>query len=102
MRAQYIKANHQRSAQVASEAVASLRTIIGLTAEEHRIKAYSESLEAPLRQSNRTTPITGLIFALSVSMQYPINALVFWYGSQVLSRGEASPFAFLACFFVSR
>lgn len=93
--------NHDRAAQIACEAVASVRTVASLTGENDICHAYSDSLREPLRRAKSNDLLANLTFAISASMQYPIIALVFWYGSRLLSALKVGPLAFFVCLFVS-
>ncbi|THH28698.1 hypothetical protein EUX98_g5479 [Antrodiella citrinella] len=88
------KKSHESSAQLACEAAASIRTVASLTREEDCCNIYSESLEEPLRISNRSAIWSNLVYALSQSMSFYVIALVFWYGSLLVSRQEVSTFHF--------
>ncbi|KAI0073491.1 P-loop containing nucleoside triphosphate hydrolase protein [Panus rudis PR-1116 ss-1] len=88
------KKAHEDSAQLACEAAASIRTVASLTREEDCLRLYSESLEEPLRRSNRSALYSNAIYALSQSMAFYVIALVFWYGSRLVSFFEISTFHF--------
>ncbi|KAI0789769.1 P-loop containing nucleoside triphosphate hydrolase protein [Abortiporus biennis] len=88
------KRAHEQSAQLACEAAASIRTVASLTREQDCCDQYSQSLEEPLRNSNRTAIWSNGLFALSQSMAFYIIALVFWYGSRLVSTQELSTFHF--------
>ncbi|EIW81035.1 ste6-like protein [Coniophora puteana RWD-64-598 SS2] len=88
------KAAHESSAQMACEAAGSIRTVASLTREDDCVRLYSESLDGPLRQSNRTALWSNLMFSLSQSMGMFVIALVFWYGSTLVSRLEMPTNAF--------
>ena len=53
---------HEASAQLAFEAAASIRTIASLTHEDDCCRLCSESLEEPLRRSNRYAIYSNSIF----------------------------------------
>ena len=91
------KAAHESSAQLACEAAASIRTIASLTREEDCLRLYSKSLEEPLKQSGWSATWSHLLYAFSQSVALYAIALVFWYGSQLVSRLELS----ITNFFVS-
>lgn len=93
------KLSHEHSAQLACEAAGSIRTVASLTRENDCLDIYSKSLEEPLRRSNRVSLYANLIYALSQSMMFFVVALVFWYGSQRVSRQEFSTLAFFVCLF---
>jgi ATP-binding cassette, subfamily B (MDR/TAP), member 1 len=88
------KKAHEGSAQLACEAAGAIRTVASLTREEDCVKVYSQSLEEPLRRSNRTAVWTTLLFSISQSLMFFVIALVFWYGADLVSRGKASTFEF--------
>ena len=95
------KKAHESSAQLACEAAGAIRTVASLTREDDCCRLYSESLDEPLRRSNRTAIYSNGIFALSQSLTFFIIALVFWYGSQGVSKQEYGTTAFFVCLFVS-
>ncbi|KAF9242533.1 P-loop containing nucleoside triphosphate hydrolase protein [Melanogaster broomeanus] len=88
------KSAHESSAQLACEAVASIRTVASLTREEACLNLYSTSLEEPLRISNRTALWANMIYALSQSLTFFVIALVFWYGSTLVAGLEITITAF--------
>ncbi|KAF7298981.1 hypothetical protein MIND_00846300 [Mycena indigotica] len=88
------KKAHEASAQLACEAAAAIRTVASLTREDDCCDLYSQSLEEPLRESNRTAIWSNLLYSLSQSMIFFVIALVFWYGAVLVSRREASTFQF--------
>ena len=94
------KGAHESSAQLACEAAASIRTVASLTREEDCLRLYSESLEEPLRNSNQTTKWSSLLYAFSQSVSFYVIALVFWYGSRLVSDMELSPMAFFVSLMV--
>ncbi|KIK97939.1 hypothetical protein PAXRUDRAFT_807077 [Paxillus rubicundulus Ve08.2h10] len=92
------KAAHDGSAQVACEAAASIRTVASLTREEDFLKLYSTSLEETLRKSTKASLWSSLLYAFSQSMTFYAIALVFWYGSTLVSRLEISTTSFFVAF----
>ncbi|KAF7288516.1 hypothetical protein HMN09_01380600 [Mycena chlorophos] len=88
------KKAHEASAQVACEAAAAIRTVASLTREDDCCEIYSQSLEQPLRESNRTAIWSNLLYSLSQSMIFFVIALVFWFGAQLVSEQKASTFQF--------
>ncbi|KAL4267597.1 GTPase-activating protein [Pleurotus pulmonarius] len=91
------KLAHESSAQLACEAAGSIRTVASLTREDQCIDQYSLSLEEPLRRSNKTALWSNGLYALSQSMVFFVIALVFWYGSRLVSSQEYSTFQFFVC-----
>ncbi|TCD61612.1 GTPase-activating protein [Steccherinum ochraceum] len=88
------KKSHESSAQLACEAAASIRTVASLTREDDCCNIYSQSLEEPLRNSNRSAVWSNGVYALSQSMSFYVIALVFWYGSRLVSEQKVSTFHF--------
>src|SRR5271154_2775133 len=82
------KRSHAASAQLACEAAAAIRTVASLTREEDCSAMYSESLEEPLRRSNRTSVWSNLIYSFTQSVTFFVIALVFWYGSIQVSKEQ--------------
>ncbi|KAF9242530.1 P-loop containing nucleoside triphosphate hydrolase protein [Melanogaster broomeanus] len=91
---QHNKSAHESSAQVACEAVASIRTVASLTWEEGCLNRYSTSLEKPLRRSNTTAWWSHMFYAFSQSVSFYVIALVFWYGSTLVASLEITVTAF--------
>ncbi|KAF5385690.1 hypothetical protein D9757_005473 [Collybiopsis confluens] len=88
------KKEHASSAQLACEAAGSIRTVAALTREADCLQLYSQSLEEPLRKSNRTAIYSNGLYALSQSTVFFVISLVFWYGSILVSGLEFSTFQF--------
>ncbi|TFK26115.1 P-loop containing nucleoside triphosphate hydrolase protein [Coprinopsis marcescibilis] len=88
------KKAHEESAQLACEAAGSIRTVAALTREKDCLRLYSESLDVPLQRSNRTAIWGNLLFALSQAIVFFVIALVFWYGSVLVSNFEADTLQF--------
>ncbi|KAG6837188.1 hypothetical protein H0H93_013415 [Arthromyces matolae] len=88
------KKSHESSAQLACEAAGAIRTVASLTREDDCCDLYSKSLEEPLRQSDRTAIFSNGLYSLSQSMIFFVIALVFYYGSLLVSRREYSTFQF--------
>ena len=96
------KKAHAESAKLASEAAGSIRTVAALTREDDCLRIYSENLEEPLRKSNRSAIWSNLLYAFTQAQVFWVIALVFWWGATLVSRQEASTFAFfiglMVCF----
>ncbi|KAG2001834.1 ATP-binding cassette transporter [Coprinopsis cinerea AmutBmut pab1-1] len=88
------KKAHEESAQLACEAAGSIRTVAALTREDDCLRLYSESLEKPLRKSNRTSIWSQGLYSISQCTVFFVIALVFWFGSRQVASGQASTFQF--------
>jgi ATP-binding cassette subfamily B (MDR/TAP) protein 1 len=88
------KKAHANSAHLACEAAGSIRTVAALTREDDCCEQYSKSLEEPLRDTNKAAIRSNLLYSLSQASSFFVIALVFWYGSVLISRQEFPPFHF--------
>jgi ATP-binding cassette, subfamily B (MDR/TAP), member 1 len=88
LKEQHNKKAHEGCAQIACEAAGAIRTVASLTREDDCLALYSKSLEGPLRESNRTSFWSNLLFSLSQSFAFFVIALTFWYGSRLVSYQE--------------
>ncbi|KAI0284634.1 P-loop containing nucleoside triphosphate hydrolase protein [Russula aff. rugulosa BPL654] len=82
------KKSHADSAQIACEAAGAIRTVASLTREDDCLELYGESLDVPLRNSNRNSIWSSLLYSISQSFAFFAIALVFWYGSRLVSYRE--------------
>lgn len=94
------KAAHADSAQLACEAAGAIRTVSSLTREADCLRLYSSSLDGPLRMSNKTSLWSNMIYGFSQASGSWAIALVFWYGSTLVSRLEISTAAFFTALMV--
>ncbi|TPX66385.1 hypothetical protein SpCBS45565_g04512 [Spizellomyces sp. 'palustris'] len=76
------------SAALATEAVGNIRTVAALSCEQHVKDRYHKSLEAPYQDSIRSISTGNLWLALAYSITYLLYALAYWWGSQLLSKGD--------------
>ncbi|EJU03193.1 multidrug resistance protein 1 [Dacryopinax primogenitus] len=91
------KASHEESAQLACEVAGAIRTVASLTREKAACREYSQSLEIPLRNSNRNSIYSTGFYAVSQAMSFFAIALVFWYGSRLVADLEYSTEQFFIC-----
>ncbi|KAI5988980.1 P-loop containing nucleoside triphosphate hydrolase protein [Pisolithus albus] len=84
------KAAHEDSARLACEAAGAIRTVASLTREDDCLRSYSNSLDKPLRNSNRSAIWSNLVYAFSHSCSFWVIALIFWYGSRLVASLELS------------
>uniref|UniRef100_A0A8H8CEK7 P-loop containing nucleoside triphosphate hydrolase protein n=1 Tax=Psilocybe cubensis TaxID=181762 RepID=A0A8H8CEK7_PSICU len=88
------KRAHEDSAQLACEAAGAIRTVASLTREDDCLRIYSESLEEPMRKSNRSAIWSSALYGFTQALSFFVIALVFWYGSRLVSTLEVSLFHF--------
>jgi len=89
------KKEHASSTQLACEAAGTIRTVASLGHEEDFCRRYSEPPEVPLLRSKKSGVLSNPTYALSQSMGLFVIALVFLYGSMLVSRLELKTFNFL-------
>lgn len=78
---QKVKKWYSASAQLASEATGSVRTVASLTREEDIDRIYSESLQTPFNISTRSAYTSQLLYAASQGIAFLVMALVFYVGA---------------------
>ncbi|KAH7355346.1 ATP-binding cassette, subfamily B, member 1 [Rhexocercosporidium sp. MPI-PUGE-AT-0058] len=76
------------SASLASEAVLAIKTVSSLTLESTVLDRYNEMLSNIVKVSIKSLMWTIAWYAISQSLEFLVMALGFWYGSQLLLRGE--------------
>ncbi|KIM25827.1 hypothetical protein M408DRAFT_204802 [Serendipita vermifera MAFF 305830] len=91
------KSAHADSAQLACEAAGAIKTVASLTREDDCLRLYSQSLEGPLKVSNRSAFTSTFWYALSQSLVFLVIALVFWYGSRLVADLEYNTGQFFVC-----
>ncbi|KAL5330302.1 hypothetical protein ACEPPN_003828 [Leptodophora sp. 'Broadleaf-Isolate-01'] len=76
------------SASLASEAVLAIKTVSSLTLESTILNRYNEMLSSIVQVSIKSLMWTIGWYAISQSLEFLVMALGFWYGGQLLLRGE--------------
>ncbi|KAJ3055001.1 GTPase-activating protein, partial [Quaeritorhiza haematococci] len=82
------KKSYQQSAQLATEAVASIKTVQSLNLEPTVHERYLRILHKPLMEAYQNAWTHTLLYAVSSCVNFMINALVFWYGGTRLMAYE--------------
>lgn len=92
------KAAYANSATFASEAISAIRTVAALTRERDVLNIYRNSLAVQQRKSLISVAKSSILFAASQSLLFLCFALGFWYGGQLIGKGEYDMFQFFLCF----
>ena len=79
------KASYEKSAQVACESVAAIRTVQGLSREKSVYQNYCRMLAGPEKDGLRNAFQNTSIYAFTQSVGFLVNALVFWYGGRLIA-----------------
>ncbi|KAF1976608.1 multidrug resistance protein-like protein 1 [Bimuria novae-zelandiae CBS 107.79] len=86
------------SAALASEAVSAIRTVSSLALERHVLARYEDRLQGVARHSMKSLIWTMFWYSLTQSISFLAMALGFWYGGQLISRGEYTTTQFYTVF----
>lgn len=86
------------SAGLATEAVTSIRTVSMLTLETYILREYSDTLQAIVSKVIRNLVVTLIPYAFSQSADFLVMGLGFWYGSQLIAKGEYNVTQFFVIF----
>ncbi|KAL1608580.1 hypothetical protein SLS60_003524 [Paraconiothyrium brasiliense] len=86
------------SAALASEAVSAIRTVSSLALERHVLARYEERLQGVARRSIKSLFWTMFWYSFTQSISFLAMALGFWYGGQLISRGEYDTMQFYTVF----
>lgn len=79
-----------RANQTASEAFTNIKTIAAFGMEGQVAALYAEKLEEPTREAGRRSNTGGIGFGFGQFALFSTYALAFWYGGQLVSKGENS------------
>ncbi|KAI6360454.1 hypothetical protein MCOR25_006739 [Pyricularia grisea] len=70
------------------EAVNSMKTVASLSLEKELIGTYRRMLKGPQRDILKASLHTNIWLSVANSTGYFVNGLVYWWGSQLIMRGE--------------
>uniref|UniRef100_A0A7N0TJE4 Uncharacterized protein n=1 Tax=Kalanchoe fedtschenkoi TaxID=63787 RepID=A0A7N0TJE4_KALFE len=93
------EATYRKAGSVAEQAINSVRTVFSFAAEDSLASRYSELLEKTVALGTKTGFAKGAGMGVIYFVTYSTWALAFWYGSILVSRGEITGGAAIACFF---
>ncbi|KAF4949509.1 hypothetical protein FSARC_13446 [Fusarium sarcochroum] len=80
---------------LATEAIQSIRTVAVLSLENEYMESFSRLLKPPREQVVRASVTTNIWLAISYTTGTFINALAYWWGSQLIMKGEYTQKDFL-------
>ncbi|KAJ1561965.1 GTPase-activating protein, partial [Cladochytrium tenue] len=92
------KLSYEKSAQVACESVAAIRTVQSLTTEGKVHEGYLKLLEEPLRDGYRNAYINTILYGFSQSANFLCNSLLFWFGGRLIAYNGYSIKEFFVVF----
>ncbi|KAI5194684.1 P-loop containing nucleoside triphosphate hydrolase protein [Aureobasidium subglaciale] len=80
---------------LATEAIQSIRTVALLSLENEYMDSFERLLKPPRKQVVRASMTTNIWLAISYTTGTFVNALAYWWGSQLIMRGEYTQRDFL-------
>eukprot|EP00899_Mesostigma_viride_P013819 jgi/Mesvir1/22438/Mv17911-RA.2 len=86
--------------QIMSESVANIRTVAAFTAEDKVLRLYERHLARPFKAGFRRGQVAGASYGASNFIFFCSYALCFWYGGQLIDRGEMTFDEVLKTFFL--
>jgi len=90
--------HYEKSAGYACEHTNAIRTVASLTTENQVFSEYERQLNEQLLASLKSTLRNASLYAASQSAMFLAIALGFWYGAQLINRGEYTLFQFFIVF----
>ncbi|XP_014294685.1 ATP-dependent translocase ABCB1 [Halyomorpha halys] len=84
---------------IAAEVINAVKTVASFGGEPREIKRYGEALEEGRRITMGKYYVLSVAAAMMFVVSYGAFAFAFWYGSQLLSRGDATAGSVFTVFF---
>ena len=84
-----------KATSLATEAIESIRTVAVLSLEREYMASFQRLLAPPRKEVVRASASTNIFLAIAYSTGTFINALAYWWGSQLIMRGEYTQRDFL-------
>ncbi|KAG8082126.1 hypothetical protein GUJ93_ZPchr0014g46599 [Zizania palustris] len=83
---------HARTSMIAGEGVSNIRTVAAFNAQDKVLSLFCSELRVPQMHSLRRSQISGALFGLSQLSLYASEALILWYGANLV-RHNVSTFS---------
>ncbi|KAG4417152.1 hypothetical protein IFR04_009721 [Cadophora malorum] len=80
---------------LATEAIQSIKTVAVLSLEQEYMDSFDRLLLAPKKQVVRASVVTNVFLAISYTAGIFVNALAYWWGSQLIMKGQYTQTDFL-------
>ncbi|KAL4959751.1 ABC transporter ATP-binding protein/permease [Aspergillus stella-maris] len=85
------------SSQFASEAIGAFRTVSSLTLEDTIINRFERLCKGHVTAAFKKARWVSIVLGFSESTNLGCQALIFYYGGRLLTRGEIGAMAFFVC-----
>lgn len=82
-----LEATHAKATQLASEAVANMRTVAAFNSETKIVNLFTSSLQTPLRRCFWKGQIAGSGYGVAQFLLYASYAIGLWYASWLVKHG---------------
>ncbi|KAH6720799.1 P-loop containing nucleoside triphosphate hydrolase protein [Leptodontidium sp. MPI-SDFR-AT-0119] len=80
---------------LATEAIQSIKTVAVLSLEQEYMDSFARLLLPPKKQVVRASVVTNVFLAISYTAGIFVNALAYWWGSQLIMKGQYTQTDFL-------
>ncbi|KAG4444390.1 hypothetical protein IFR05_000155 [Cadophora sp. M221] len=80
---------------LATEAIQSIKTVAVLSLEQDYMDSFARLLLPPKKQVVRASVVTNVFLAISYTAGIFVNALAYWWGSQLIMKGQYTQTDFL-------
>ncbi|ONK70238.1 uncharacterized protein A4U43_C05F31680 [Asparagus officinalis] len=78
------------SSKLIAESVSNIQTVTAFSSQNHILHLFNLSQDGPRRDSIRHSWFAGIVLGTSQSLTAFTFALIFWYGGQLVTRGDLS------------
>jgi len=89
---------HNRSAILACESIASIRTVAALTRERQLMQIYRSTLDKASRLAAFSILRSSVILSVAYGMTYLVNAFAIWYGARLIVQGRIDLYQYFAVY----
>lgn len=83
-----ISKSHERSAEVACEAIAAIKTVVAFTREKQIAETHHNALRKASNLAFKSSIGSCALFALSQGLVNMVNAFAIWYGAKLVRQGS--------------
>ncbi|XP_047310272.1 ABC transporter B family member 19 isoform X2 [Impatiens glandulifera] len=78
---------HAKTSMIAGEGVSNIRTVAAFNAQDKILNLFCNELRLPQSRSLRRSHTAGSLFGLSQLALYASEALILWYGANLVRKG---------------
>ncbi|CAN1287356.1 ABC transporter B family member 19 [Linum perenne] len=82
--------SYTRASNIASGAVANIRTVTTFAAQERIVQSFGQALAEPKKKSEKKSQMLGLTLGFSQGAMYCAYTLTLWCGAYLVKQGESN------------